>query len=151
MALVKKYTNVLSGAFTASQTRESLAVPCRGAIMVVQRLRSGTNESATTIAFQVGNLASGTFVSTAGQGFTQRGTAPVTLQQANGQTVALYCGDQTIGAGLLRFYIDFVRAQVVAPAGGLASTFSLDLEVHYDFDAEQMLLDQINASSYTPV
>lgn len=151
MALVKKYTNVLTGAFTASQTRESLAVPCRGAIMVVQRLRSGTSESATTIAFQVGNLAAGTFVSTAGQGFSQRGTAPVTLSQAGGQTVALYCADQSVGAAALPFYIDFVRAQVVAPAGGLASTFSLDLEVWYDTDAEQMLLAQVNASSYTPV
>jgi len=147
---MKKYPNVLTGAFTASQVRDSLAVPCRGAIMVVQRLRSGANESAAAIAFKVGNLASGTFVSTAGQGFTQRGTAPVTLQQANGQTVALYCGDQTLGAAFLPFFMDFVVASITAPGGGLASTFGLDLEVWYDSDPDMAVLAQVNQSSYTP-
>jgi hypothetical protein len=119
--------------------------------MVVQRLRSGANESAGAIAFGLGNLHNGTFVSTAGQGFTQRGTAPVTLQQANGQTVALFCGDQTVGAALLPFFIDFVRASVVAPVGGLAASFALDLEVWYEGDADQAVLDQTGLSSYTPV
>ncbi len=150
MALVKVYTNVLTGSFTASQVRESLAVPCRRATHVVMRGRSTGSETVPTgFVFLLGNGVAGTFVTTGGQGYLEVGTWPVNLSEAGGQTKQLYLAD---AAGARReFYQDWCKARITAAAAGLTSGFALDLEVHYDFDAEQMLREQINASSYTPV
>lgn len=148
--LVMKYPNVLTGAFTTSETRDSLAVPCRGATHVVMRGRSSNSETVpTSFIFLLGNGITQTFVSTGGQGYLEVGTWPVNLNQAGGQTRQLYCSD---GGGARRnFYHDFVKARITAAAAGLTAGFALDLEVYYDFDAVQMLLMQLGVTSYTPV